>query len=109
MIKIPLYFLDGTQFSRGYERVVHGDRGDYIELTKDQIMIPLKSKFNAVIPDEIDDQPFYYYWLIPENRNEKIYWQIKIVSYADYKRGYYYISPLLLDSFQEKRNVVCLF
>ena len=107
---MPLYFLDGTQFSEGYERVVHGGRGDYVELTKDQILVNLKSKFNSILPDEIDEQPFYYYYLIPENRTEKIYWQIKTVKYADYKIGFYYISPDLLIPFDEKKpGIISLF
>ena len=102
MINIPLYFLDGVQFSNGYERVVHGGRGKYVELTKVQIIVNVKSIFNIQVPDEIDVcQPFYYYWLIPEGRTDKIYWQIKTVSYADYKVGYYYISPSLLLPFTE--------
>ena len=101
MINIPLYFKDGIQFSNGYERIVHGKRGAYVELTKDQIVVNLKSKFNVKLPNKIDIQPYFYYWLIPEERTEKIYWQINTVSYADYKIGYYYISPFLLLPFKE--------
>jgi hypothetical protein len=103
MINIPLYFLDGTQFTIGYERVVHGGRGDYVELMKEQILVKLNSKFNISLPKEIDEQPFYYYYLIPDERTEKIYWQIKTVKYADYKIGYYYISSELLKPFLEVR------
>lgn len=105
MISIPLYFLDGVQFSKGYERVVHGGRGAYVELTKEQILVPLKSKYNIPLPEKIDLQPFYYYYLIPEGRDEKIYWQIKTVKYADYKIGYYYISPDLLMPFKEETKI----
>ena len=102
MINFPLYFLDGTQFSNGYERVVHGGRGKYVELTKDQILVNLKSIFNVRVPDKIDEsQPFYYYFLVPEGRREKVYWQIRTVSYADYKPGFYYIAPSLLLPFTE--------
>ena len=96
MIKRNLYFKDGTLFANGYERVVHGGRGDYVELTKDQIVISLKSKFNRKLPEQITNEDFYYYWLEPEGREEKIYWQCNTVGYADYKIGYYYISPKLL-------------
>ena len=101
MINIPLYFLDGVQFSKGYERVVHGGRGMYVELTKDQFVIPVVSLFDK-LPEKVDESlPFYYYWLAPKGRREKIYWQIKTVSYADYKVGFYYISPSLLMPFTE--------
>lgn len=110
MINQPLYFLDGTQFSSGYERVVHGGKGKYVEFTKEQILVTLKSKFNSTLPAEIDEQPFYYYYLIPEERTEKVYWQIKTVKYADYKIGYYYISPDLLLPFVERDpNILTLF
>ena len=101
--KIPLYFLDGVPFASDYERVVHGGRGDYIELIKKQFLIQLEPKFkDTVLPDEVSDEPFYYYWLQPKDRKEKIYWQIKTVKYADYKKGYYYISPEELKLFEEK-------
>ena len=94
-----LYFKDGTLFANGYERVVHGGRGDYVELTKDQIIVNLQSRFGHKLPDTITDEEFFYYWLIPEGREEKIYWQCNQVHYADYKIGYYYISPKLLIPF----------
>jgi len=103
MIFVPLYFLDGTQFSSGYERVVHGGRGAYVELKKEQIIVSLKSHFNTKVPEEITPELFYYHWLEPEGRTEKIYWQIRTVKYADYKIGYYYVSPTLLLPFKEKK------
>lgn len=99
---IPLYFLDGVLFAEDYIRVVHGGRGDYVELKKENIKVELISKFNYKLPSTISDEPFYYYWLVPINRIEKIYWQIKTVKYADYKSGLYYISPELLMTFKEK-------
>jgi len=100
-LPIPLYFLDGTPFSSGYERVVHGGRGKYVELVKEQILVDLCSHFDMEMPDRIEPKPFYYYWLNPVGRAEKIYWQINTVNYADYKIGYYYISPVLLLPFKE--------
>jgi hypothetical protein len=61
MINIPLYFLDGTQFASGYERVVHGGRGAYVELTKDTILVILKSHFGTKVPKTITPEPFYYH------------------------------------------------
>mgnify|MGYP006953724165 FL=1 len=61
MIPIPLYFKDGVQFASGYERVVHGGRGAYVELTKEQILISLKSHFNTPVPEEIKPELFYYH------------------------------------------------
>jgi len=101
----PLYFIDGTLFSSSFERVVHGGRGDYVELNKEQILIQLVPKFQGtIIPDNVSDEPFYYYWLHPFNRDEKIYWQVKTVKYADYKIGYYYITPNSLQPFEENKK-----
>ena len=97
-----LYFKDGTLFANGFERVVHGGRGDYIELTKEQIKVPLKSHFEQNLPKELSDESFYYYWLEPIGREEKVYWQCNLVGYADYKRNFYYISPTLLLPFGNK-------
>lgn len=103
MIYRNLYFKgDGKLFAHGYERIVHGGRGDYIELSKNQIAVQLVSKFSQPLPKEITTEKFFYYWLIPEGRDEKIYWQCNPVSYADYKVGYYYISPRLLQRFDSK-------
>jgi hypothetical protein len=102
MMDRNLYFKDGILFANGYERIVHGERGDYIELTKEQIQIPLKSHFNQQLPEQLSNEEFYYYWLEPINRIEKIYWQCNLVGYADYKRNFYYISHKFLKSFSNK-------
>ena len=105
MIPRNLYFKDNILFASGYERIVHGGRGDYIELSKSQIKVDLKSHFDQKIPEELPETPeetFYYYWLEPIGREEKIYWQCHKVNYADYKRGFYYISPKLLLPFGSK-------
>lgn len=101
MITKNIYFkTDRLLFANGYERIVHGGRGDYMELKKEQICIPLRSKFNAILPSRItNNESFYYYYLVPFGRDEKIYWQCMTVNYADYKIGYYYISPKLLMNF----------
>lgn len=102
---MKLYFLDGVLFADDFERVVHGGRGDYVELTKEQIVVRLVSKFDQKLPDEVTNEDFFYYWLVPEGRDEKIYWQVNTVDYADYKKGYYYISPKLLKEFREDKKV----
>jgi len=105
-----LYFIDGTLFANDFERIVHGGRGDYVELTDEQLEVNLISKFKQPLPDKVSDEPFFYYWLVPEGREEKVYWQVNTVEYADYKKGYYYISPKLLKPFREdKRKFNSLF
>ncbi len=93
-----LYFLDGTLFASDFVRIVHGGRGKYIELEKNQIKVNLISKYGQEIPSSVPNgESFFYYYLIPEGREEKVYWQVKKVSYADYKIGKYYIDPKLVE------------
>ena len=101
-IKHSLYFKDDVLFALSYERVVHGGRGDYVELIRDQIVVNLHSHFKQDMPDEITNEDFFYYWCEPLGRDEKIYWQCNTVNYADYKIGFYYISPKLLKLFDNK-------
>jgi hypothetical protein len=117
----PTFESEGQLIAKGYERIVYGDHGPYIEFTKEQIVAPLASKFgNKIDFDNLPENPrFYYYWLYPEgNPDIKIYLQLKTVvdkpnapkrqdgkrstynrpeGYADYRVGYYYIDPYQLD------------
>lgn len=131
---IELWIPSGPLFSRGYERVVYGDHGPYIEYQREQILLELVSKkgvragrlYMPELPDE--SCHFYYLSLCPVDGDKvfkylKVYWQIRPVSdkpnaprredgqpscfgrvegYADYKRGFYYISPYALT---RKNNV----
>lgn len=95
-----IYLADGTLFANGFNRVVHGKRGDYVEFEKEHIVIPLLSKFNNNI--ETDDLDIYYWWLFPKNHyNTKVYLQRKTVKYANYKIGKFYVSPSLLKDFKD--------
>lgn len=126
---IELWIPSGPLFSRGYERIVYGDHGPYIEYTLQHIQTDLVSKKGFLegrltLPKlpSADKCHFYYLSLCPMHngnvyRHLKVYWQIKPVSdkpnaprredekpscfnrlegYADYRRGFYYISPYLL-------------
>lgn len=113
------YIPNGPMISLGFQRIVYGDHGAYVEFNKSNIKIKLKSFFNNSINinelPSIESSKYYYYWLFPEDHKEfKVYLQIKPVSdlpnapkredrkksrfnrkegYADYKRGFYYINP----------------
>lgn len=92
-----LFFLDGVLFADCYDRVVVGGRGSYVELSAEQIRVKLVSKFENELPTSVPNgESFYYYWLVPTGRLEKVYWQVRTVTYADYKIGKYYISPDLV-------------
>lgn len=104
MIKRNVYLSDGTLFAVGFNRVVHGKRGDYVEFEKEHIVLPLISKFgNDIRKDNLD---IYYWWLFPAGHPfTKVYLQKKTVKYADYKIGKYYISPLLLLNFKDPERL----
>jgi len=103
MISTSIYLSDGTLFANSYNRVVHGKRGDYVELEKMQIIPELVSKFGNNIEIPIDK---YYFWLHPIDKPDyKVYLQLKTVKYADYKIGKYYISPDLLKDFKDPESL----
>ena len=90
----PLYTINGSLICNGYDRIVIGDYGAYIEFSSEQankdlfIIAPgqeyrLESRYSNV----------KYIWLtIDDGSQIKIYYQKNTVSYADYKPQYYYIS-----------------
>jgi len=115
----------GNLFAVGYERVVYGDHGPYIEFTKKQILSKLKGKYNEVDEFNLPKIPkFYYFWMFPiTDPTVKVYLQLKTVSdlpnapkrsdgrpynfdrkegYADYKIGFYYVDPY---SFNQAGNI----
>jgi len=103
-LKIPVdgsesmefFTKSGTKVATGYERVVIGDRGPYIEFKDDQVLgesfyIPKDQAYR------ITDKRVYY---IEARTNDesyvKLYMQRRTVAYADYKIGMLYMSPFEL-------------
>jgi hypothetical protein len=90
---IPLY-LNAPHFaiSKGYNRVVIGQRGPYVEFNKNQIIcnalyIPCSQLYR------LSDPKVYYIEFRTTDCDVKVYYQMRSVAYADYKIGYFYISP----------------
>jgi hypothetical protein len=109
-------------FAIGYERIVYGDHGPYMEFDQSQIRaflnyhhngMPFKGGDSAIASGR--DLGIYYYWLETDPASIKVYFQVKSVArlsnapvrpdgkpsrfyrpagegYADYKVGYYYVS-----------------
>lgn len=92
------YSEDLTPVAIGYNRVVIGDYGPFVEFTKEQLQM---AKFKDKWPRN-PDKDVYYYWLTGPN-NIKCYEQVKTVSYADYLPGMYYISPKELYKLTKER------
>lgn len=95
--KAVFYSADGTQVCIGYNRVVIGDYGAFIEIRPEQMCmdnIQCKKGQEYRINDKRYACNVKYHWLTPKDHSDcKIYYQQKEVSYADYKAGMYYISP----------------
>lgn len=90
------YTESGLLVSRGYNRLVVGGRGSYIEFTSEQIALE-----NLIVPANqayrfTHDWPskvFYFEYRTDDESNVMVYHQNRYVGYADYKPGMYYVAP----------------
>lgn len=88
---LPLYSSSKSLLITGYERIVIGGRGPYVEFTPQQMV----SK-NFMIVDEwrlTNPNCYYVEYRTKDPSYVKLYHQKKTVNYADYKIGMCYISP----------------
>jgi len=81
--------------ANGFNRIVHGGRGAYVEFNDDQILkdvlyVPKKERWRL----EPGSQAYYDEYRTSDG--VKVYHQKKTVTYADYKVGMWYISPVKL-------------
>lgn len=91
----PLFTKNGTKICDGYDRIVIGDYGAFVEFRSE----PDETKF-VVQPGQeyrIDDKKYSdrvkYIWMtIDDGSGIKIYKQKKRVTYADYLPKRYYVS-----------------
>ena len=88
-----VFTKSGLQIAHDFERIVHGGRGDYIEISLDDIIV-----LSIIVPENqvwrLDNEKVYYW----EFRSKDIcdimlYFQMKTVSYAKYKIGFFYVDP----------------
>lgn len=82
----------GTLIAIGYERVVIGDRGPYVEFSSKHLEkrgweIPADQKWR------VHGRCYYVEGRTTDESNVKMYYQKALVNYADYKVGMWYISP----------------
>lgn len=88
-----VFTKSGLQIAHDYERIVHGKRGDYIEISNEQ-MIGL----NIYVPKDqewrlYNEKVYYVEFRTGDVSNVKIYHQMRTVKYADYKEGFFYLDP----------------
>lgn len=92
-----LYTLKGTKICDGYNRIVIGDYGAYVEFSKEQsnmkkFRVPQSQEFRFKAPYK-DNVKFLWYTIF-DNSNVKIYYQLRTVSYADYIPNMGYVSVM---------------
>jgi hypothetical protein len=90
----PLFTLKGTQVANGYNRVVIGDYGAYIEFENalvDNMVIPKEQEYRQT--KRFINNVKYLWYTAKDTSNCKIYFQLRTVPYADYVIGRYYVSP----------------
>lgn len=98
---IDLRTNKGTLIATGYDRIVVGDYGAYIEIDKSQMVrehVRCKpgQEFRYRSP-QFKERVKYYWYTATDDSDVKIYYQQRGVTYADYKPGKFYISPDELD------------
>jgi hypothetical protein len=82
-----------SAIAKQYQRVVIGQRGPYVEFTKNQIFdkslyIPKNQLYR------LSDPKVYYIEFRTIENDIKVYYQMRSVAYADYLINHFYISPL---------------
>lgn len=84
----------GERFANGYDRIVIGDHGAYVEISEKQInkkVIKVKKG-----QEWRTNNLFCKYLWFESTKGDKVYLQKATVKYADYKIGFYYIDPRFL-------------
>lgn len=90
-----LYTMNGSKVCNGYDRIVIGDYGAFIEFSQEHMAskFVIKKGQEYRVNDEKYKNNVKYIWLTINDRSDiKIYYQKKKVSYADYKPNKYYVS-----------------
>jgi len=95
---------DGLLVAAGYTRIVVGERGPYIEfkdtnIRKDHLRLPVTCEWRKE-----SYKAYYIEFRTICEAGVKVYWQKRKVRYADYKLGYYYISPF--DLLADGRTII---
>ncbi len=85
----------GTVIAERYERIVHGGRGDYVEIAEEDInrkalRIPKYAEWRLA-PGWMG-KVFYIEHRTTDTSCVKLYEQRRLVDYADYRLGFWYVS-----------------
>lgn len=95
--KSCIYTINDTLISEKYERIVIGHYGAFIEIADEdmnKLFVKIKEGQEYRINDPEYEKHVKYYWYTMNDGSDcKLYYQKKGVTYADYKPGFWYISP----------------
>lgn len=93
--KTGLATINGTPICNGYDRIVIGDYGAFVEYPKESIAseyIIQPGQEYRVYDDKYKKSVKYVWLTIDDGSGIKIYQQKRGVRYADYKPNRYYVS-----------------
>lgn len=93
--KTGLATINGTPICNGYDRIVIGDYGAFVEYPKEAISseyIIQHGQEYRVYDDKYKKSVKYVWLTIDDGSGIKIYQQKRGVRYADYKPNKYYVS-----------------
>jgi len=90
---VRFFSYSGSLLAAGYNRIVHGGRGPYVEFVDRQIC-----HANLVVPPAESwrlgsSRCYYDEYRSNDKSYVKVYHQKKCVNYADYIVGMWYMSP----------------
>jgi len=88
-----VFTKSGLQIANDFERIVHGGRGDYIEIADkdiiyDNVSIPENAKWRVMY-----DKAYYIEYRSNDICDIMLYLQKMLVGYAKYKIGFFYVDP----------------
>lgn len=96
-LDFEIYSKKETLISIGYNRIVIGDYGAFIEFDKNQVVYEniqiKKGEEYRIYDDHYNKNVKYIWYTAKDDSNIKIYYQQKTVSYADYIPNVFYVSP----------------
>jgi len=95
-INFKLLSNEGTLIANGYNHIVIGDYGAFIEINENQILndnIQIQKGQEYRYSDKYKNNIKYFWLTAKDTSGIKIYFQQKTVIYADYIPKKYYICP----------------
>lgn len=96
--KNPILTIGGTAIAKHFTRIVLGGRGAYVEfimLDHNKLYIPEDATWRVG-----SRNAYYIEYRVNDFSNAKVYYQLRSAEYADYRRHFYYISPVYLLNFE---------